>query len=194
MGGREVGRVDANQWRIKNGIGNLVIERFFKNWHVKTYRVQKSDTVLSSSSDQSESCLHFPLAIRKQDPALSTLSDSCKLRNFTVSRGHITRTYVNAWRSWLNKRSEFLCPLLYIQNYRFFDSEVKTFCYDFSNCNCGTKIWWERVCFCFTDWKCVWLLSISGVLCSRQHLEKVKTMWYTTTLGLGQLSQVFKIF
>ena len=123
---------------------------------------------------------------------LSTLSDSCKLRNFTVSRGHITRTYVNAWRSWLNKRSEFLCPLLYIQNYRFFDSEVKTFCYDFSNCNCGTKIWWES--FCFTDWKCVWLLSISGVLCSRQHLEKVKTMWYTTTLGLGQLSQVFKIF
>ena len=56
--------------------------------HGKTHRVQKSDTVLSSSSDQSESCLHFGLPIRKQDLALSTLSDSCKLRNFTVCYEH----------------------------------------------------------------------------------------------------------
>ena len=51
---------------------------------LKFLSAQESDTVVSSSSDQSESCLHFPLPIRKQDLALSTLSDSCKLRNLSV--------------------------------------------------------------------------------------------------------------
>ena len=34
--------------------------------------------------------------------------------------------------------------------------------------------------------------SISGALCSRQRLERVKIMWFTITPGLGQLSQVFE--
>ena len=59
----------------------LKIEVFY---HSKTYRVQKSNTVLSCRPDQSESCLHFPLPIRKQDLALTTLSESCELRNSTV--------------------------------------------------------------------------------------------------------------
>ena len=36
--------------------------------------------------------------------------------------------------------------------------------------------------------------SISGALCSRQHLERVKIMLFTITPGLGQLSQVFEDF
>ena len=67
--------------RIKHTIVNNATSRVT----LKFLSAQESNTVLSSSSDQSESCLHFPLPIRKQDLALSTLSDSCALRNLSVS-------------------------------------------------------------------------------------------------------------
>ena len=66
---------------IKNQNMYKIATKFYCQAHALGLTV---DTVLSSSSDQSESCLRFPLPIRKQNLALSTLSDSCKLRNLSV--------------------------------------------------------------------------------------------------------------